>query len=158
VKDHASIFLINKDAFLKIVKNHLADFRNILGDHITPSLLLQEIQKTRNIYKTLKHSNLLLGILFGYGRHNAELFQKKYNFIKRFPTKRKECPYKLSLVNNTKLPLSPPRVLDLPRFAADPDHPETKQLKEKYKKQSRQIHQILESGDFLEVVLTKFAE
>jgi len=157
LKDECCIFLINKKAFLAAVQKNLKDFKTILGDDLTPHLLLEKIQSTKDVFKCLKESNLLMGILFGYGRHNAELFQKRYDFIKRYPNKRKECPYNLKLTSLSET--SPnPLMMDLPRFAADLNHPETKQLLQKYRSQRREILKRYQSGDFLEVTLQQLCK
>ena len=100
----------------------------------------------------MKHNNLLIGILFGYGRHNALLFKKRCDFYKELPKRRAECPYKLQMFNTTELSLNH-LMLDLPHFAADLEHPETKQLKQKYLLQRREILKHYESGNFLEITL-----
>jgi len=151
------VFLINKKAFIDTIEKHLADFQQTLGDQVTPILLLKEIQQTKDVFKVLKHNNLLIGILFGYGRHNSLLFQKKYDFLKRFPKKKMDCPYKLQMFNNTQLPLNS-FMLELPRFAADLNHPETKQLSQKYHSQLRKILKRYQSGDFLEVTLQQLCQ
>lgn len=146
------LFLINKKAFLKAIESNLEDFKKILGSGITSRCLLREIQNTKDVFKSLKHSNLLIGILFGYGRHNADLFQKKYEFVKRYPNKRTNCPFKLQPFNTSGLPLNS-LMLNLPCFAADWKHPETKQLSQKYHSQRQEVLKQYQSGDFLETTL-----
>ena len=98
-----------------------------------------------------------MGILFGYGEHNAELFEKRNEFIKMFPNKRKNTPFKLQPFSSTQLPLNA-LMINLPQFVADLDNAETKQLKQKYLLQRREILKRYESGDFLEITLQKLCE
>lgn len=149
------IMLLNKSAFLATVQQHLPDFKQTLGEHITPQAVLEEMQHTKDPFKTLKHNNLLLGILFGYGRHNALFFQKKYAFLKKFPQKKQECPYKLQMFNVSKLPLNS-MMLELPHFAADFDNLETQLLQRKYFYQRRLILNRYKSADFLETTLSQW--
>lgn len=152
--DECWIFLINKKCFLQAVEENIADFKAILGNDITANQVLEEIQKTKNVFKVLRHKNLLMGILFGYGKHNAELFQKRHDFFKRYPGRRKDCPYQLNPTYRTDTPLNP-LMLNPPCFAADLSHPETVGLQQKYHSQRHEILKRYRSGDFLEVTLSQ---
>jgi hypothetical protein len=74
----ASLYLVNKKAFLNTVQQNLSIFRNILGNDITPDGLLHSIMSKNCGFETaLKSSHALFGILFGFGVENALRFDRR---------------------------------------------------------------------------------
>lgn len=70
--DHRHLICVNKRAFLKVVEDYLVLFQYVIGPTITPNDLLKKlIEAGNNFYAILKHDNVLLGILLGYGGNNA---------------------------------------------------------------------------------------
>ena len=78
IGDMYGILLINKNNFLKVVNDHIAEFRKILGEDITSeSLFLQIIDNRNSIWKILKEDHCLLGTLLGYGYKNSQMFKRR---------------------------------------------------------------------------------
>lgn len=72
-----SVFLINKSRFLFVVNENIDAFRKIYGYEITAESFLKDLNDKIIGPRELFQQHLLLGILLGYGRHNAELFQRR---------------------------------------------------------------------------------
>lgn len=171
--DFVAILFINKKAFLETVREHLADFKKILGDKVTPELLLERVLNAEDVFgQVLKNHQGLIGTLLGYGRQNAWAFHereqinpvigKKRFFLKKIP--KSPCQKELDSLNerlqmfdNRGILDFNPLLLGLPGFAADPNSPETLRLKNKYEKQYRQIIHAYQNNDFLEVTLQKLS-
>jgi hypothetical protein len=73
------ILLINKPVFRQVVNEHLKTFEKILNRKIDAQDLLEEMSKF-GYQKTLKESEILKGILLGYGEQNARLFEERIRF------------------------------------------------------------------------------
>ncbi len=73
---------INHKAVLEVVDEHLGLFREVLGDHITPEGLLAELIRSEEpLFSFLKHSNVLVGIILGYGGENARLHTRAQEIL-----------------------------------------------------------------------------
>ncbi len=167
--DYTAILFINKKNVLETITTHLADFKMVLGQKITPEKLLEKILHSDDVFgDTLKNHQGLIGTLLGYGRHNAWLFHRREELepligLRRFSLKKiPEQTSKEELNSlNQKLQIFDDRgildfnflILSLPGFAADSDAGETKQLKVKYERQYRDIIHRFQEGDFLEITL-----
>lgn len=176
--NYAAILFINKKEFKKTVQNNIRDFKEILGNEVTPESLLNEVLKSKDIFgDVLKHHQGLIGTLLGFGRHNAWLFHQReelsflsgeirpllgapFSLMKQPPNSlfQKE----LDALNQTLQPFDDREVLDLnplflslPDFVADPNTAETKRLKADYEQQYRQIIHHYQKGNFLETTLQK---
>lgn len=174
--DYVSLILINKKEFLKTVSIHLNDFKDILGNGVTPELLLEEVLKSQDVFgDVLKHHQGLIGTVLGFGRHNAWLFHRREeisslngevspllgktpHFFKKFsePTSREE----LNTINQALQVFADrgirdfnPLFMSLPGFVADPNANETQQLKAEYESQQHQIIHRYQKGEFLEITL-----
>ncbi len=172
-----SIVLINKQLFIDTVQTHLEIFKEHLGQEITPTSLLVEIEQKESLFASIKHNSLLLGILLGYGKHNAELFyqrEKVRQFInkkclpitpeqiaepsKSFSSLKEEYDFyqsKLKPFGDYHYSLL---IVDPVHFMADHQNNETMVLKEKYKKDRARISKIYSNADFLEITLSKLME
>jgi hypothetical protein len=76
-----------------------------------------------------------------------------------FSSIEEECEYldsKLSIFDDRQVIDLNPLLLQLPTFVADPEHPETQQLKIEYEKQYKDILRRYKDKDFLEVTLRQF--
>lgn len=175
--DYMLILFINKKAFLETVSTYLNDFKNVLGNKITPELLLEQVLKSDNVFgDILKNHQGLIGTLFGYGRHNAwlfhhreeilfaygrksPLFNKRSYVLKKLPKSSSQDEW--DILNNTLQPFDDREIpfnslcMSLPQFVADHSSKETQQLKRKYEKQYRQIVHHYQKGDFLKLTLEK---
>lgn len=173
-----TMVMINKHNFLNKVKENIDIFKEVLGAHVTPSIILDSCVKSGDLIKdVLKDNDALLGILLGYGRHNAELFSRRteieresnphiISLTKKLPspgfsTVEEEYRYiceKLTSFNEIGTADLNPILLNMPGFLADHSDPETQQLKTEYKKQQKTIINKLKIERFLETTLTRFCE
>src|SRR5207248_214704 len=81
-EDSNVIFLVNKNNFIKVVNEHIIEFRKILGENITAeNLFLQIIDNRNSIWQILKEDHCLLGILFGYGYKNSQMFKRREEIV-----------------------------------------------------------------------------
>ncbi len=173
-----TITIINKRAFLKKIEETIEDFKEALSTNITPQKILEECLAGNAIFEdVLNHHDGLLGILLGYGRHNAQLLYRrvqidgirehqKFRLTKTvlhpsegFSTLEDEYNFiskKLSFFVNGEIPDFNPLLMSLPGFMADHDSPETQQLKTAYQEQYKKIISKYKQGDYLEVTLNQF--
>jgi hypothetical protein len=112
------IFVINRDLFCKVVNEHCLEFERILGRKITGEALFERVKQEQALLKLLQNNDVLLGIILGFGKNNAQCFaegdRKKLGF---FPA----ASDKISSIQ-------------LPSFRANLNDPETMLLREKYLK------------------------
>lgn len=159
-EDELDVFLINKNFFLSSVTSHIEEFKKVLGSSITPARLLDLIiDKKKSLTEILNHDRTLLGIILGYGKHNASLFHRRYvlenAFIKRHDLLEKEIKKineRLQSHHNEKSHLL---FSFLPNFVCDPTHPETQELHNGYIQQRKEFNELYRNGNFLEVTLKK---
>lgn len=172
--DSKSIYFINKKSFVNKVNEHLNVFQEVLGENITGKLLLEKIEEDPKFLFFLNDDSLLLGILLGYGEHNARLFNNRnklspFVFRKEFPT----IPIKIPLPSEGFTSLQDefnsyfsiltlfgdthylPLMIHSVHFVADHQHPETITLQNKYRKQRGKISAIYAKGNFLEITLSQ---
>lgn len=171
------IYFINKNLFINLVNRHLESFQNVFGSKITGTVLLQEIEKNSRLLSNFDTNQTLLGILLGYGEHNARLYDKRdqisfFVWKKEFP----KIPIKIATPSegfsslqeefNAYFPILTifgdlgysPLLISPVHFVADHSHPETGKLQEKYRKMRGDISAIYAQGDFLEITLLKLME
>jgi len=169
--DVTMILLINKKSFLRAIEENFNDFTHVLGDEFSGEKLLEQFTTEKSPYdKPLRNHSGLLGILYGFGRHNALLFQQRNEVLKMLNSKRafslRSDPLRQELhVLNQKLQFfgdkdifNPFLFMYLPMFAAELNHPETIKLKNKYRQQRQKISEIYGNGNFLEITLLKLCE
>lgn len=68
---------INDQTLLKTVQTHLDDFKAVLGPEITPEKVLSGFKGNTLITRQVFDNALLLGIVLGYGKHNAQMYQRR---------------------------------------------------------------------------------
>ena len=162
------ILLINKDQFVKVFNKNQAIFHRELGDQVTGEGLLAQIEKQGKLRSIIKHSELLFGILLGYGEHNVALYNKrkhlqdlydqyKYVLIKNAPTI-KELDQQADELTDVLQPCGEYgySLLPIPStyFVADPQSKETLALKRKYQTLREKASAIYTRGDVLEITLS----
>lgn len=163
------VFFINVREFAKTVNENLKDFKDVLGNDLTPELLLERILHSEDIFgEVLKNHQGLIGTLLGFGRNNAWLFHQREEreywnrksallsrgpFTLKLPHRRNFIEEKLRRFDDEGVFDFNPLFLSLPAFAADPNSIETQQLKKKYLTQYHAILQQYRNKDFLEVTL-----
>lgn len=172
--DPTTIYLINKRVFLQKVEENIDYFKDVLGTNTTPQKVLDDCIKSDDLIKdALKGHDGLLGILLGFGRHNAQLYWRREQIgsLDGLLTKKSLIPSpgfstideernhinsRLGSFNDREIDDFNPHLLGLPGFVADPKHPETQQLKTDYLKQYKKIVKAYKNGDYLEVTLKQF--
>ncbi len=166
---YCEITLINKDSFRITTQNHLMKFAEVFGQEISPDKLLELIVEKRSLHNTpIGDRADLIGILLGYGKNNAELFQKRNEILMRGtgirkkrikPSQGYKCiEEELDALNACLKSFSSEgrislNYMRLPGFAADPELVETKRLRKKYIDQRRRITQRFIQNDVLETIM-----
>lgn len=75
--DFEDVYLINKKAVLDTVGMHLCEFKKVLGDHVTPEIVLEQLVRSdTTYYEVLHHHGGLVGLMYGFGHVNAFLFYR----------------------------------------------------------------------------------
>lgn len=161
-----SLLIINKTAFGNAIANHRSELIQRFGSQINAEKIFEQCLSSESLYGAdLEDDHYLLGILFGYGRHNAQLFQKREE-LEKLSGQRPLGLGTFEEIEKINLTLRPfaeessSRLLlmALPSFTADPAHAETIALKKKYKMQRKRIGERYQSGNFLELTLLKLME
>lgn len=77
-KNISAVFFVNKKRLLNILSKHFVDFQRNFPQFKSVNSLLQSILLDSSILREIcnKH-NLLLGIILGFGKENAALFERK---------------------------------------------------------------------------------
>lgn len=171
---------INRKVFIKVVNENLSLFRYVLGPTLTAEGLLKELIGTKEqFYQILKHDNVLLGILLGYGTQNALLISRKESISDAFTSDHHEnFPFLPKAVAQSKKPsigfgsianeykaiktlTASSRKLKsfdsykIPCFGCEPNSSESKALLAMYEMNRSNIIKAVESEDFLERTLLK---
>lgn len=122
----------------------------MLGQEISPEVILKRIETSKHIVReALNNSQLLYGILLGYGNSNAasfELMHKNRNYILKPPYPFHE--------ENPSLPV----LIHLPYFMVFHNNAETSNLRETYRKKSKEICAIFNSSDHFLTILKKYLD
>lgn len=162
------IYLICKPTFVKNVNQNIALFQNILGKGVTGESLLNKIKFSGKLRSTILNNELLLGILLGYGRHNSTLYNERERIIKLCNQYKNVLLYsskKLKMLKNKEDSMTEIlqtwgdvnpffQLVSTPQFVADIDHPETIALQNKYYRMKRDINNIYQNRDLLDITLT----
>ena len=164
------VLMINKKNLLKTLKEHISDFKQVLGpDATVESLFTQITDRDYSFVDVIKDHVALVGILLGYGRNNAWQFHRKNTIrhkLREFkpPIKRDGLLEKefAEIVEKTtsfsednheyKYILKSPRI-PLLHFCADPNSVETKSLLEQYEKERREIKRLFAKRNYVEATL-----
>ncbi len=156
------VVFINKKAFLSAVVKYLDFFKKVLGEQITPEILLEQISNNPDdiLDNVLKGHHELLGILLGYGLHNSLQFQRRRDLSRSLKLNYKP-PYDLNIIY-AKYPLemtffygSDRRLFYIqpPYFCEDLKNPESRQVRTEYLKKWKELHELYSKNSFLEVTL-----
>lgn len=148
------IYIINKEKFIETINNHLSLFENILKNKINPEKFLDEIATEKiSLLKSIHHKEMLFGLLLGYGRHNAYLYERS----KQSRHARILFPQKLTL-SCCGEEYHPMMIVNPLTFKGDLDNPETEILCKKYKGLHKKISYIYSKGDLLELTLSQLTK
>jgi hypothetical protein len=156
------IVLINKEAFRNTVNKNIDLFRKMIHSKVTADSLLEQMKdEDKKVYDILNGHEALMGILLGFGRHNSLCFEdldemeSSNNYLmhtKEFISKREKLNKQLKCFRGQE------KLSNIERhgqigFRADHNHPETKELKEKYNKLCIKTDEIYSRDDWFEKTL-----
>ena len=145
------LFVINKMAFIETINTNLLLFEAVLGREIDPEKYLDDIETGKSSFlESINHNEMLLGILLGYGKHNAFLFYKRSKLSRKVRNIFFTDEIKLKSFDKECHPMM---LVNPVQCMADLDHPETKALQKKYKNLRKKISEIYSQSDFLEITL-----
>jgi len=167
-----SLFFINKEKFFHVFNENMDLFKKVYGQKISPESFIVSLQTKDNFIDEFFEQHALLGILLGYGRHNAELFERRHPLFGR-----RKIPYTiypkptapfLSLEEELcffkkKLQLVQPNRFEFLKiskvnFAADPESLETAQLCKHYALIHRELTRLFSCDNWFEILLEKLCE
>lgn len=163
-----SILLVNKQRLFKTVKLHFEDFQTVLHrEKFSAEDLLADAKIHPFLKTVLKNHNGLIGILFGFGRDNAWLFEEREKGKNKVPLTflwiddEEICSFLQNIPNKAWwwggwFPYDLSEILSYPTFLADINSIETKELKQEFISTRRKILNYYEGKDFLEASLTLF--
>jgi hypothetical protein len=160
------VFFINISAFKKIVNLNIQSFKKIIHPDISAETLLDQFKdENMDVFTILNNNKGLLGILLGFGTHNSFMFQKREDLLNLLERKEMAGIHKLEYIQK-RLRLIDAKLkifhehdayiiasLNRVMFLANPNHPETIQLRNKYDDLNRKINQIYSQEDWFEQTL-----
>lgn len=152
------LFLIDTVQFKTTVQKHLKDFQEILQDEsVDPDKLLEKM-KTQPMFEVLKDNEMLLAILFGFGRENGIYYEQcvRDREDPDFPWDDELSYEHLTQMTRRCYSFQPYELSDLyyPPFAAIRGSEETKELVNRYRETKGKILQYYEGKDFVEATLS----
>lgn len=167
--DTVAITLVNKKNFICTFNKYRQDIEKILGEKLTGEDILFQMAQEDHFALPFT-SDALLGILFGYGNHNSQLVQRrteicdqleKTYLLKKYVLLHRErenidqrMQHFVSFQEKYSSIIKKP-FMGLPKFNADRDDPETKELIELYTRDQKKIKQIYSQPNFLEIVFKR---
>lgn len=162
-----AILLVNKKKFREMVNANIKDFETILSrENISADELLSEAKNAPLLKTVLQFKEELFGILFGYGRENARLFEARNRgesvVFSQFLWEEEIAQFFRYRFGSTWgwFGIFPDRLeqfLSYPCFCADSSSLETKKLKEEFLETRKRILEYYEGKDFLEATLSRLA-
>lgn len=160
------LIFINKKAFKAIVDNNINLFRSIIHSDLSSDMLLEDMKnENKDLLDILHHNEGLLGILLGFGTHNAMLFQKREELLQilgknlqnpeRIQDQIRVLDHQLQSLHEH----DPFIIATMNRvgFAADPHHIETIKLRNQYDRLTRIINKIYSKEDWFEQTLIQLS-
>lgn len=168
-----TVYLVEKSAFVRAVEQHADIFKDVLRREVTGEELLAEAQNRPLATDVLKNNHELLGILLGYGKTSARLFQQRTLLVDEHERASFDAKFHLGDLwaeENKRIEkifdnigwinawitgghLKNIELLAYPDFLAVKDHPETLALQKHYAQIREIIRKRYASCDFLEVTL-----
>ena len=79
--DHEFILVANVKKIEQVYRDHQIWFDQELKDQMTSDTLILCLREDGPLFQALIHDHLLVGILLGYGPHNAELFADRKSVV-----------------------------------------------------------------------------
>lgn len=159
--DNDTVFfaLVDKVKLINLVRQHNEDFQEVLQ---TLRMAPEELYDDKNLYRFFKglNSDSLCGIVFGFGRNNAQLFEKYSSMDLQDSPMASMWPDEdeawLEGINEKDLSFQAWDASDIfyPCFACDPDSEETRQLRQTYRDEREKIIKYYEGKDVVEATLS----
>lgn len=165
--------LINKRAVREVFLKNVDSFFKYYDPDVTEQSLLEDLTKKETFYQTLFHEHRILGILLGYGKHNAELFHRRLELSRptiTIPFARDRKPRgelssieeEIQFLDERLKPMSAKShclLLVTPvRCCVDFTSPETLALKKKYDLTHGRLTAIFKDADWLDLILDRIAK
>lgn len=162
------IMLINKEQFIKVVNQNQIIFRKELGNLVTGENLFALVENQGKLRPVINNSELLFGILLGYGERNAALYdqrnhlqrlcdQYRYILIKKAYVI-KELKKQIDEITEILQPCGEycDSIFPIPstHFVADLHSKETIALKKKYQLLREKASGVYAHGDVLEITIS----
>jgi hypothetical protein len=138
------IHFLNRKNVLACVQEYLSTFKEILGEGVTPEKIYYNMITSNDVYEALGNSQILYGILFGFGEKNARGYHEKFELELDIPEP--------IFFNDEE---QKPNHLSLPYFSVFGPNRETDLLRKTYQQERRRILSLYSKGNFLEITLTK---
>lgn len=162
IDEKPRIVIINKQKFIEIVNKNINLFQKITVSTFTAKEILYKIiNEDKSMLEILNKNVGLLGILLGFGTHNAMLFQKREEILHTLNMPLYDSKFlneELEEINERLKALheyDPHIIASANRvgFVADPNHPETIQLRNEYDELNNKINEIYSKDDWFEQTL-----
>lgn len=130
------VLVANLNSIGQVYRQNQKLFDQIFDGKMTADALIDCIKEDGPLFQKLMHNHLLVGLLLGYGIHNAELFSQNQNLpnekkVALSPSSGKTHP--IFYIFSKVMPVS---------FACDPCTEETKELQSRYTKERKDIQKI----------------
>jgi len=163
------VLLVNKQSFESTFNKHLALFQKVLNKPVTAEDLLNEIKKENSdLWDILNHHHGLLGILLGFGKHNAMVFKLRETLEHKLakiscitlPEYHQDLKNRIEILWNTLKPLDANNDINLTLpyricFVGDHNHLETAMLEQLYRNNNRKLSEIFSKDDWFEKIITQ---
>jgi len=151
-KGRKEIALICPKLCIATIDKHLDDFQEILGRRCTSEEAFSILtHPEHNDFYTIIDNARLIGILLGFGRNNAYLYEQHRGTASRSDTEHQGSRQGTLHLFSNEWPW--PGALLSPGFVCDPTTEETQQLKKHYKKARRIVRSTYFLRNRLEVTL-----
>jgi hypothetical protein len=134
-----SIYLVNTDKVAQIMRENYPFFRQLLGTDFCPEDSVLELKNPDSVFwEKLLQNHTAMGMLYGFGKDNAELFQKNMSLPlePEFSTDDRVEVFKADS-NNFSIPI----------FVSQRKHP----LVQLYEREKKEISRIYKDKDMLSV-------
>lgn len=138
------IHFLNKKNVEACVEEYFATFQEILGADITPQQVYQNLVYADDVYDALGNSQILYGILFGFGEENARGYHEKFELDLNIPD---PISFHDEEQKTNQLPL--------PYFSVFRNNRETAVLRKTYQQERERILSLYSNGNFLDITLTQ---
>ena len=174
IDDYIEITLVNKKKYIEVIQKNLPKFQKVFSSNITPEKMLDKISSEEDFWEN-NFDYEMLGILFGYGEFNSNLFQRRHDispdmYKGRFTLKKPiriprdgyatvEEEYADLKARLRSLEDDHPLdngYMDIPGFLAIPDSKETIRIKNELAKQRKKIIKLFRNGSFFYKAICKY--